>query len=93
MTKIKEHEDCETLWMELDFHKEHRFFEQILIAFNAEDKDAGPYISIVLYGQNKDIEHGSMWAQVFPNMEEVDIIIEALQQAKKKALEEYGKNN
>lgn len=89
MGKIYEGCETETLYMELDFHQEHRYSEQILIAYNRGDENTEPYLSIVLYGMNKE-KGGPMWAQVFPNMDEVDIIIKALQEAKQKATEVDG---
>jgi len=90
MTVIREQAECETLWMETTFCKEHRYNEQIMIAYSGGNKpDVEPYLSIVLYGANKgDYTPPRMWAQIFPNMEEVDIIIKALQEAKAKALVE-----
>jgi len=94
MTIIKEYlADCEMLWMELEWCQPHRFNEQIMIAYNRATDETEPYLSIIIYGLNKEQPPVFMWGQIFPNMEEVDIIIEALQEAKRKALEIREESN
>jgi len=88
MTIIYNHsESSETLWMETEFCKKTHWDEQILIGFTKGREGEKPHVSIVLYGMNKEQPPSCMWGQIYPNMEEVDIIIDALQEAKQKALE------
>jgi hypothetical protein len=72
MGKIKEKADCETLWMEFDYEKHSS--PQILIGDGGDN-----YISIIL---KKHPQYVHVWA----TEKEVDIIIEALQEAKEKFL-------
>lgn len=67
MTILNECLENETLNMDINWHR-----GRITIGYPIKDKDQ--YVSIIIHAGN--------YAQIFPNLEEVDLIIGALQKAK-----------
>lgn len=84
MTELKECLSNETLRLETTWQSPEHYGEQITIGYPENDKKED-YISIIVYSFNKEKQVGFSimnFAQIFPNLEEVDWIIKGLQEAR-----------
>jgi len=80
MGKIREKANCETLWMEFDYENDiHHKQPQIMIG----DGGSG-YISIIMTYYDKNPVFKMNYSRAWATEEEVNIIIKALQDAKKR---------